>query len=204
MILFFVSSLFLARCFFGEANAIADVTRRKACPHYQQMQCLLDISEKACEPDEEPLPLLDWNERESVWLCCCPLPYKPCKADQMDQVCLKSVNEHLAASKVKTSSELLAGLQKARGAMRAHGGEQCAALAPEEPLSICGFAASPPQSRSLERQDLFCEMVTWQWEELGDGNPVEFKNNGCKFEKAAKGNGNERKGQQLDGAKVEL
>merc|ERR1719281_1976334 len=82
---------------------------------------------------------------------------------------------------------MVVGLQRARGMIQKAEGAPCLSLAPEEPLSVCGFEAEPKKQRSLDRQDLFCEMVTWQWEELGDGNPGEFKSNGCAFVKEAQG-----------------
>merc|ERR1712113_777320 len=91
---------------------------RKACPYYQHMSCLLDISEKACEPDEEPLPLLDWSAVESVWLCCCPEPYKPCKKSEMNEVCLEAVGEHLSKDAINDKPAMVFGLQKARGQMQ--------------------------------------------------------------------------------------
>mmetsp|Transcript_96337 Transcript_96337/g.300114 ORF Transcript_96337/g.300114 Transcript_96337/m.300114 type:complete len:88 (+) Transcript_96337:2-265(+) len=81
--------------------------------------------------------------------------------------------------------------------MREAGGEACAALAASEPLSACGSAAAPPVERSVARADLFCEMLTWQREELGDGNAEEFKNNGCPWP-AKQGDGADRKGSSGD------
>jgi len=190
-----------------KTGGIADKASRMACPHYQQMQCLLDISEKACEPDEEPLPLLDYEAVEGVWLCCCPEPYKPCAKEEMNEVCMGAVGHHLSKDKVKSRSDMVVALQKARGDMLRAGEEACLALAAEEPLSVCGFEGSPPQKRSLLRRDLFCEMVTWQWEELGDGNAKEFKANGCTFDKGARAPSSKsstRKGGALKEAKEEL
>merc|ERR1719150_2653702 len=87
------------------------------------------------------------------------------------------------------------GLQMARGEMRRAGGDACAALAPEAPRSLCGHEGQPPQDRSLLREDLFCEMLTWQLEELGDGDPAEFERNFCPFDAAAAAeDGDSRKG----------
>merc|ERR1712232_1399045 len=101
----------------SKTGGIASKSDRHACPYYQHMQCLLDISEKACEPDEEPLPLLEWTGQESVWLCSCPLPYKACSKSAMNPVCLAAVGEHLSKAKVKSRSDMVAGLQEARGQM---------------------------------------------------------------------------------------
>jgi len=185
----------------GEGNAargIASKVDRHACKYYQQMMCLLDISEKVCEPDEQPLPLLEWAQPESVWLCCCPLPYKACGKSEMSDVCLTAVEKYLSKATVKDKRGMMLGLQKARGQMQQADEVACSSLASEKPLSVCGFEGSPQKKRSVDRQDLFCEMVTWQWEELGDGNPDEFQSNGCIFDKKAKSkSGSERKGGQL-------
>lgn len=176
---------------------VASREKRLACPHYQSMSCLLDIGEKACSPDEgqDPTRLLETSASESIWLCCCPEPYKPCRRPEMSETCLAALSEHLAKDKVRSTRAMADALQRARGAMRRDGGEACEALAPEEPLSLCGSEGQPPQDRAFLRQDLFCEMVTWQWEELGDGDPVEFEQHGCPFDAAAQAkDGDARKG----------
>ena len=33
----------------------------------------------------------------------------------------------------------------------------------------------------MRRNDLTCEMLIWQWTQLGDGNPKEFGDRGCKY-----------------------
>merc|ERR1712232_1543348 len=132
--------------------AIESKEARTACPYYQNMQCLLDISEKACEPDESPIELLQWNAQESIWLCCCPLPYKACKKEEMDTKCIEVVKEHLPST-ITERAQMVIGLQKARGLMRKAGGDKCTALAPEEPLSVCGFEAAIKKQRSLDRED---------------------------------------------------
>merc|ERR1712129_589011 len=121
-----------------------------------------------------------------------------CPRNKMSEVCLKALGEHLSKDKIPTQDDMMVGLQKARGAMQLAGGDECKALAPEEPLSVCGSQETPEKSRSWGRQDLFCEMVTWQWEELGDGNGEEFEANGCVFDESSKGTrGDSRKGGTL-------
>merc|ERR1719502_2084531 len=111
----------------------------------------------------------------------------------MSDVCVDTVKEHLSAKKVKSKADMVTALQKARGRMRQAGGAQegeaCHELAPEEPLSVCGSDGTPPKKRALDREDLYCEMMTWQWEELGDGNPAEFDENGCPFDDHGKAQG---------------
>merc|ERR1712096_530134 len=104
----------------------------------------------------------------------------------MNAVCLEAVKEHLSAETVTSRPDMVKGLQKARGKMKQASADACSSLAPEEPLSVCGFEGQPPKQRSMDREDLFCEMVTWQWEELGDGNPEEFKASNCVFDEKAK------------------
>merc|ERR1719512_75122 len=144
---------------------------------------MLDIAEKTCEPDEgSVLRLLERQETESVWLCCCPYPYEPCNKNEMNDHCLRAVKWHMTAHTISTNEEFLIALQKVRGELRDTGGKECRALAPMEPFSKCGSDGTPKKDRSLDREDLFCEMVAWQWEELGDGNKEEFEANGCTFD----------------------
>merc|ERR1711972_206431 len=112
--------------------------------------------------------------------------------------CLAAVQEHLSKDKIKTRADMVVGLQRARGDLLRADKEKCSSLAPMNPLSVCRFEADPKKTRSLDRQDLFCEMVTWQWEELGDGNAAEFEKNGCHMDPKAKAkNANKRKGGKL-------
>ena len=71
-------------------------------------------------------------------------------------------------------------LQNARGDLRAAAiatNANCATyFADPLPLTKCG---QDTVGRTVERNDIFCETITWQYEELGDGNPDEFKTNGC-------------------------
>jgi len=189
----------------GRAGGIAPTKERRACPHYQQAGCMLDVLEKACEPDEGPAAAhLEMHREESIYMCCCPAPYRRCAAEERSPSCDRAVKEFihpLGALRDVTPQKLGEALQRARGRVLADGGGACEVLAPQEPLSRCGHEASPPVKRSLEREDLFCEMLTWQFEELGDGNPDEFKRNNCPYvrsRKAKAGKGKDaRKGQRL-------
>eukprot|EP00418_Pyrodinium_bahamense_P008328 CAMPEP_0179110336 /NCGR_PEP_ID=MMETSP0796-20121207/51488_1 /TAXON_ID=73915 /ORGANISM="Pyrodinium bahamense, Strain pbaha01" /LENGTH=203 /DNA_ID=CAMNT_0020808465 /DNA_START=92 /DNA_END=703 /DNA_ORIENTATION=- len=185
------------------AGPIASEAERKACPFYQQMTCLLDVMEKACEPDEgPPHGLIAKGSTESAWMCCCPMPYEACKKAERAGSCDAAFGrfvEPLGPS--STATDIREALQRVRGAMRKAGGEPCEALAAEEPLSTCGFEASPQVERSLARTDLFCEMLTWQREELGDGNEEEFSAHGCPWPTRT-GEGDNRKGTRLDQAEL--
>ena len=55
--------------------------------------------------------------------------------------------------------------------------------------------------RSIHDNVLFCETVTWQWENLGDGSRKEFRRNACPLPRtplgaAGEGGGDERKGRR--------
>mmetsp|Transcript_36349 Transcript_36349/g.73269 ORF Transcript_36349/g.73269 Transcript_36349/m.73269 type:complete len:235 (-) Transcript_36349:935-1639(-) len=178
-----------------DVAGIASEEERKACPHYQQMTCFLDVFEKACEEDEAPpYELIKKDATESAWLCCCPLPYKKCTEAERNGVCATAFAKFLEPLGENSKDDAIRdGLQQVRGALREAGGEPCKVLGEQEPLTTCGKKASPPVQRSLARADLFCEMLTWQREELGDGNQQEFESNGCPWP-ARQGNDPERKG----------
>merc|ERR1719316_173353 len=69
---------------------------RNKCSKWQQMGCVLDVAEKACEPDEGGVAeLASQSAQESVWLCCCPEPYKPCQKSEMAPECVAAMKEHI-------------------------------------------------------------------------------------------------------------
>ena len=45
---------------------------RRSCPLFQQIGCVSDVLEKACEPDETP-DFVEKTGLESIWMCCCPV-----------------------------------------------------------------------------------------------------------------------------------
>ena len=67
------------------------------------------------------------------------------------------------------------------------------------PFSKCNKKdGSKPLQRHVERGDINCEMLTWQYETLGDGNTEEFKYNNCPLpkRKATESEGAARKRQE--------
>ena len=133
--------------------------------------CLLDALEKTCgEKPEARLQtlnstLLDMQAMESAFLCCCPTPYVSCSQAEVSPTCLQT----LASTKAqleKEGADPVKLLQQARIVLLS-AEDDAAALnfAPAEPYAECsrGFGA---------RKDLFCEMLVWQYTELGDGNEV--------------------------------
>lgn len=178
-------------------SIIHSPTERHACPHYQQIGCLSDTLEKACLSDEE-LSFTMKTEVESVWMCCCPRPYQACSREERSKTCDDAMFKHMAAVE---GSENRVQIQKAIQATRGdlvQSSEQCTrAFAPAKPISVCG--SDMGLARSIGRVDLFCETVTWQWEELGDGNPDEFRANKCPVPTTpmAHASGAKRKGARL-------
>ena len=81
--------------------------------------------------------------------------------------------------------------------------EQCQQyFAAPQPYTRCHISShsdsdphDPPPMRVVERADLNCEMLTWQYEKLGDGDPKEFQYNQCPLpmHKADEEEGNARK-----------
>ena len=48
--------------------------------------------------------------------------------------------------------------------------EGCQILAPPQPLSKCGFDVKP-EGRAIERPDLYCDTIIWQYKEMGAVDP---------------------------------
>jgi len=186
---------------------IASMQERRQCPLWQNMGCFLDAIEKACEPDEgSPSNLIKKHTVESAWMCCCPNPYKPCAKSKRVRSCDKAMNmhvvEHMERDDIKPQT-LITALQKVRGDLREAGGSSCKVLAPMEPISTCGYAHKPKVKRSIGRANLFCEMLSWQMEELSDGNEQEFTTNSCPYtEEHRAAEGDARKGGRLSNAQI--
>lgn len=185
----------------SSGKLIAVMSSRKKCKHWQQMGCLLDAFEKACgdEPASSASGLMKKTSTESIWMCCCPTPYKACDKSERVAACDTAMKKHIGGNNnLSGGNSFINALQNVRADLRKAGGQACNVLAPKKPLSVCGKAAHPKVTRSIGRADLFCEMLSWQWEELGDGNQPEFHSNGCPYIKSHKGaNGNSRKGGRL-------
>ena len=49
-------------------------------------------------------------------------------------------------------------------------------------------------NRTLARQELHCELLTWAWEALAEGDAEQFQENGCPFNPANKARIPRRKG----------
>jgi hypothetical protein len=173
--------------------------QRRTCPYYDTFGCIGDVLEKLCGGNgESGLGALRRDDPESVWVCCCKEPYIPCTNDEMDNTCLTSMLNHLPDEEENMNQQL--ALERVQNVRRdlIHSNTLCQTyFAPPEPYSKCnkhGGGSDPnrPLLRVVERADINCELLTWQYEVLGDGDVKEFAYNGCPIP--------EQKATQIEGA----
>jgi len=193
---------------------------RQACPHWQTVGCLSDTLEKLCEADsagssdESSRALLKPDTPESVWLCCCPKPYEPCTAAQRSSKCDAVLHESFKglAGSIATNRAVIEGVLRARQGFR-QADPRCGKILSEldfvanpagsaPRFAYCGREVKPKLTRAVAHPGVFCETVTWQWEELGDGDPDEFRANGCPIPSKAKYEEQGRKGGTQGGKAV--
>ena len=189
----------------GESNIRGTMEDRRACPHWQAVGCLSDTLEKLCESksDAESRKLLRPDTGENVWLCCCPNPYEPCPVAQRSRRCdavLLDAFREVAGGQASTR-EVVQALLRARHSFREDDPTCAHALVSKDYVkgkgdtrAYCGTEAEPPLTRAVAHPGVFCETVTWQWEELGDGDESEFRANGCPIPTKPRVDDNTRKG----------
>jgi len=157
----------------GVASRVAKRAQRESCPYWKAVGILSDHIELACG-GERVLELIA-TEKESPALACCPEPYNRCSQAERVSGCDAIVAPILTASGATASKESwVTALQRARGALLA-ADERCSVLAPEEPHAKCNGELIGG------RDDIYCEMMLFQTEQLGDGDPSEYKQLGCAF-----------------------
>ena len=148
---------------------------------------------------DESLDFVEQSGTESAWMCCCPKPYEACAKNQRDSACDAAMAKFMGSlSKTSSRVNIQEGLQSVRAAL-VESADSCKSnFASATPVSKCGSDIG--KQRSIGRADVFCETVTWQWEELGDGNADEFRANGCPVPTVdlQSVSGNSRKGNKLD------
>jgi hypothetical protein len=178
------------------------------CPQKETFGCLIDVLEKICTGDKS---CLQRNNDESVWLCCCPKPYQKCSKNSMDPTCLKAMestlgggvtlynsnNETLLTS-ASSTLESVFSIQRIRENIWLQSNEFCRKhFSKPKPFTKCHAKKlnNSRLQRLIEREDLNCEGLTWQYEMLGDGDSDEFKFNNCPvpYKKATENDGNFRK-----------
>ena len=146
--------------------------------------------EKVCEASGVMVGF--FSGEENMFLCCCPTPYKACKRSEADVNCLAEMERQFpqAISEEITSTEMMEKLQTVRHKLFKYDQNCQDNLAPSEPFATCAKSPKP-----FSRHDLKCEMLLWQWEELGDGDASEFARIKCPLIMKDKSpNGEKRKG----------
>jgi len=159
------------------------------CPYYQASGCILDQLEKACESDGRPK--MSPEAKESVWMCCCPEPYIACGAEEADAFCMETL-KGLSQDKMSIDSEFDQNdLMLLRSQLLATSPDCFDFVHSRAKKARCGQWAS-------NMPTLMCEMLTWQWEELGDGDQGEFDQYRCPLVlKNGAMDGDHRKSQRL-------
>jgi len=154
------------------AVSVASFKERNNCPYWKAVGVLSDLIEISCGGERSD-NVLDPTAQESVALACCPEPYGRCNAAERVAGCDETIVPILQSSGTTDSQEAWRGaLQRARGALVA-ADERCSVLAPEMPHATC-------KGENLAgRNDIYCEMMLFQTEQLGDGDPEEYKGIGC-------------------------
>lgn len=175
------------------------------CRLWEHLSCLLDAFEKTCLPDTDLQEMLSPRGVESVWMCCCPEPYKPCATNMLNSLCLETLVRHIGPIMNEDRAlRPVQPLQAARAELRVEGGELCEGTADGLPMARCGPLGDNGKAiRPFSRKDLTCELLAWQLEELGDGNQAEFEKSGCVFVEGVRGkDGEHRKGNRLGNQSV--
>jgi len=173
--------------------AVAERSAREACPYWNAIGVLDDHLELMCEGGQEFEFAFKPDGVESLAMACCPTPYKACALSERVAGCdaliapLFMVDIHSA-----TAEQALMMVQKVRGVLR-DADKKCHVLPAEEPHVKCGGS---PTVAAFDRPDIFCEMMLWQSEQLGDGGENEYNRNGCPWGGVAHGK-HERHGKTL-------
>merc|ERR1712083_431415 len=126
----------------------------------------------------------------NIWMCCCPQTYIKCSKKQVDKTCVSTIQNFI---KKRGGGDLdLNGILQVRSELLGSS-SQCSKFVHQDKLEAkCGeWPKALPE--------LMCEMLTWQWEELGDGNTPEFDQYKCpKDDKMQAKGGGKRKNQKLN------
>eukprot|EP00658_Telonema_sp_P-2_P083640 TRINITY_DN9112_c0_g1_i5.p1 TRINITY_DN9112_c0_g1~~TRINITY_DN9112_c0_g1_i5.p1 ORF type:complete len:132 (+),score=32.16 TRINITY_DN9112_c0_g1_i5:182-577(+) len=121
---------------------------------------------------------------------------RACTKAERDPTCYAALTKHFDGGATDIPREqVVERLQHARGELWAAHANCKEYFADPAPLSKCGGEVQA--GRTIARADVFCEAVTWQWEQLGDGDPGEFKQNDCPIPTTPLNDGSHRKGQSL-------
>lgn len=166
-----------------QSYKIQSYKQRRKCKFWQQSGCLLNVLESACQanPNQKKLFYKFLTEKDNIYLCCCPNPYKACRRSEAHTVCLELLHRYFSPDSYKTQKsisqeEILNGVQLARERILDNDKKCARFLAPSQPFARCS-----KKPVGISRHDLKCEQLTWRLEELGEGNPKDFDAIHCPF-----------------------
>jgi hypothetical protein len=167
----------------------------QTCPHYEAFGCLGDILEKICNGDTSVVQ--QDAGIESIWYCCCPEPYIRCEIEDMHPTCSaalhsvmsdyekNSLDPNLSSNRQGTdlSAEKIVLIPQKIREMLWNSHKACQTyFAKPKPYSKClakKTGGNQSLMRVIERFDLNCEALTWQYKILGDGTSEAFLINKC-------------------------
>ncbi len=177
---------------------------RSTCPYWHQFGCLMDQVELLCTfGDPEIMNML---QEEGTWMCCCPYPYQNCALRDRIVECDAAMARHILPLLTKGEKDIptiMTAVQSVRKDLWSQN-ENCQKYtAKPEPFAKCGDFHLPDKNTGSDgeksnRPDLFCEMLTWQLEHMGDGNDSEFIKYNCPVIS------NEYRGVHVEGEKISL
>ena len=164
-------------------NIFGTYEERRTCPHFDTLGCFGDVMEKLCEPGAAPnIAVLSKDDGESMWYCCCPAPYIHCDESSMNPVCMAAMEKHIGTpmqGKLPSTFQPLHAAQQVREDVWKSDPMCQLYFADPTPYQQCMKNRSGQMTRAVERADLNCETLTWQYEVLSDGDSDEFALNEC-------------------------
>merc|ERR1712107_269559 len=122
------------------------------------MGCFLDVLEKNCDDGAESIKATGPTEAESLWMCCCPLPYEGCVREDRFEGCDDALFKYvlplsrlgLGPASISLLPQLRLALLDVREHMRLSGDSDCMNHAQRVPeMPACGFEDIPPAQRSI-------------------------------------------------------
>ena len=186
-------------------NIVGTYEERRTCPHFDTLGCFGDVMEKLCESEPGTAPsdtALSKDDGESMWFCCCPAPYIHCDESSMNPICLDAMEKHIGApmrGQLPSTFKPLHVAQQVREDVWKSDDRCKLYFANPTPYQQC-MKNRNGEMRAVERADLNCETLTWQYEVLSDGDPAEFAFNKCPLPtKRASGSDGARRKEPFDG-----
>lgn len=152
---------------------------RHKCSFWQQSGCLLMSLQTFCQlPQHEIRDNIDTYVKH-LERCCCPLPFKECTNEEENHLCRVNYEKKLLVDTIKGKDELIQRVNDLRKRLIEEDKKCEKYLAPAEP-----FHCSKQYKPQFARKDLRCELLLWQYEELGIVDKTELEDNKCSFEKS--------------------